>query len=187
MMTNMVRIGEESGQLAAVMEQIAPYYKEKMETLVIKVTKMLEPVIIMGMGTHDRRPDAGDLHADVRDGRQGELSFSRSPEVDVDPRRSREGHHATAATRTRRGYTLLELMIVVTIMGVLIAMPAPMFGRAIEQPKLDVAASNLRSIWAAERFYYLEKGQLREPRRPRGRHARRRTSSTRRSSRDRVL
>ncbi|MFI5460977.1 MAG: type II secretion system F family protein [Isosphaerales bacterium] len=50
MITNMVRVGEESGQLALVMEQIAPYYKEKMETLVLKVTKMLEPVIIMGMG-----------------------------------------------------------------------------------------------------------------------------------------
>jgi prepilin-type N-terminal cleavage/methylation domain-containing protein len=62
-------------------------------------------------------------------------------------------------TRTRRGYTLLELMIVVTIMGVLIAVPAPMFGRALEQPKLDVAASNIRSIWAAERFYYLETGR----------------------------
>lgn len=51
MMTDMVRIGEESGQLATVMEQIAPYYKQKMETLVLKVTKMLEPVIIVGMGT----------------------------------------------------------------------------------------------------------------------------------------
>jgi type IV pilus assembly protein PilC len=51
MMSNMVRIGEESGQLASVMEQIAPYYKEKMESLVLKVTKMLEPLIIMGMGS----------------------------------------------------------------------------------------------------------------------------------------
>ena len=51
MMSDMVRIGEESGQLAAVMEQIAPYYKEKMESMILKVTKMLEPVIIMGMGT----------------------------------------------------------------------------------------------------------------------------------------
>ena len=51
MMTNMVRIGEESGQLADVMEQIAPYYKEKMEGLIAKVTKLLEPVIIMGMGS----------------------------------------------------------------------------------------------------------------------------------------
>lgn len=50
MMTNMVRIGEESGQLAPVMEQIAPYYKEKMEGLIAKVTKMMEPIIIVGMG-----------------------------------------------------------------------------------------------------------------------------------------
>ena len=51
MITNMVRIGEESGQLAMVMEQIAPFYKEKMEALVLKVTKMLEPVIIVAMGS----------------------------------------------------------------------------------------------------------------------------------------
>jgi type IV pilus assembly protein PilC len=51
MITNMVRIGEESGQLATVMEQIAPYYKEKMEALIAKLTKLMEPVIIMGMGT----------------------------------------------------------------------------------------------------------------------------------------
>jgi type IV pilus assembly protein PilC len=51
MIVNTVRTGEESGQLAAVMEQIAPYYKEKMETLITKVSKMLEPIIIVGMGT----------------------------------------------------------------------------------------------------------------------------------------
>ncbi len=33
------------------MEQIAPYYKEKMETLITKVSKMLEPIIIIGMGS----------------------------------------------------------------------------------------------------------------------------------------
>ena len=37
--------------LRSVMEQIAPYYKEKMEGLVGKVTKMLEPLIIVGMGS----------------------------------------------------------------------------------------------------------------------------------------
>ena len=51
MLLNMVRTGEESGQLAQVMEQVAPYYKEKMESAIVKVTKMLEPLIIMGMGT----------------------------------------------------------------------------------------------------------------------------------------
>ena len=51
LLTNMVRIGEESGALAPVMEQVAPYYKEKMEGLIAKVTKLMEPIIIMGMGT----------------------------------------------------------------------------------------------------------------------------------------
>ena len=50
MITNMVRIGEESGRLADVMEQIAPYYKERMESMIAKVTKLLEPIIIVGMG-----------------------------------------------------------------------------------------------------------------------------------------
>lgn len=51
MMTNMVKIGEESGQLSSVMDQIAPYYKEKMEGFIAKLTKLLEPIIIMGMGS----------------------------------------------------------------------------------------------------------------------------------------
>jgi type IV pilus assembly protein PilC len=50
MMTDMVRIGEESGQLYQVMDQLAPFYKEKMEALIAKVTKLLEPIIIAGMG-----------------------------------------------------------------------------------------------------------------------------------------
>lgn len=50
MITNMVRVGEESGQLAIVMDQMAPYYKERMETMIGRVTKLLEPVIIAGMG-----------------------------------------------------------------------------------------------------------------------------------------
>jgi type IV pilus assembly protein PilC len=51
MIINTVRTGEESGQLASVMEQIAPYYKEKMETMIMRVSKMLEPIIIVAMGS----------------------------------------------------------------------------------------------------------------------------------------
>ncbi len=50
MIVNMVHVGEESGQLALVMEQMAPYYKERMETTIHSVTKLLEPIIIVGMG-----------------------------------------------------------------------------------------------------------------------------------------
>ena len=50
MITNMVHVGEESGQLAIVMEQMAPYYKDRMQTMIGRVTKLLEPIIIAGMG-----------------------------------------------------------------------------------------------------------------------------------------
>ncbi len=50
MITNMVHVGEGSGQLVTVMEQMAPYYKERMETAITRVTKLLEPIIIAGMG-----------------------------------------------------------------------------------------------------------------------------------------
>jgi type IV pilus assembly protein PilC len=51
MLTSMVQVGEESGQLPQVMEQIAPFFKEKMEGMILKVTKMVEPLIIMFMGS----------------------------------------------------------------------------------------------------------------------------------------
>lgn len=51
MMTNMVRIGEQSAQLAQVMEQLAPYYKERMQSFIAKTTKLMEPVIILFMGS----------------------------------------------------------------------------------------------------------------------------------------
>lgn len=50
MIVNMVRTGEESGQLAAVMERVAPYYREKVESLIAKVSKAMEPLIVVGMG-----------------------------------------------------------------------------------------------------------------------------------------
>jgi prepilin-type N-terminal cleavage/methylation domain-containing protein len=58
--------------------------------------------------------------------------------------------------RTSPGFSLMEVMIVMTIMGVLIAMAAPTFQLALEQSRADVAGANLRAIWSAERIYWLE-------------------------------
>jgi len=55
-----------------------------------------------------------------------------------------------------RGFTLTELMVVMTIVGVMAAMSVPSFQRAIEQSRADIAVANLRAVWAAERLYWLE-------------------------------
>jgi type IV pilus assembly protein PilC len=49
-MVNLVRVGEESGQLAQVLEQVSMYYRQKVAALAARITSMIEPVIILGMG-----------------------------------------------------------------------------------------------------------------------------------------
>jgi len=59
-------------------------------------------------------------------------------------------------SQSRRGLSLIELMVVLTILGVLIASAVPSFRRSIEQSHADIAVANLRAIWAAQRLYWLE-------------------------------
>lgn len=56
----------------------------------------------------------------------------------------------------RRGLSLLEVMVVLAVIGILFSMAAPSFYRSIEQSRTDMAAANLRAIWAAERLFWLE-------------------------------
>jgi len=49
-MVNLVRVGEESGQLPLVLEQVSAYYKQKVAALAARITAMIEPCIILGMG-----------------------------------------------------------------------------------------------------------------------------------------
>ena len=46
----MVGLGETTEEVHDVMEQIAPYYKEKMNAFIARLTKMIEPTIIVVMG-----------------------------------------------------------------------------------------------------------------------------------------
>jgi prepilin-type N-terminal cleavage/methylation domain-containing protein len=56
----------------------------------------------------------------------------------------------------RNGVSLVEVMVVLTIVGILVAMAVPRYERTLEQSRADIAAANLRAIWSAERAYWLE-------------------------------
>jgi type II secretory pathway pseudopilin PulG len=53
------------------------------------------------------------------------------------------------------GSSLVELLVTMLVMGVLVSMGIPQFQRSLEQSRADVAASNLRSIWCAQRLHWL--------------------------------
>jgi type IV pilus assembly protein PilC len=50
MVVSMVTVGEESGTLTDVLQEIATFYRAKVEVLVHRVTGMMEPIIVIFMG-----------------------------------------------------------------------------------------------------------------------------------------
>lgn len=57
---------------------------------------------------------------------------------------------------TRWGFSLIEVVVTMTILAVLLALSAPSVIRTMEQSHADLAGAGLRSIAAAQRFYWLE-------------------------------
>lgn len=54
------------------------------------------------------------------------------------------------------GFTLLELLLVVVIVGILAAMALPNFARAAERARIKDAQAVLSAIHSAERVYFLD-------------------------------
>lgn len=50
MTVGMIKMGEESGKLAEVLEVISRYYDDKVMLLTMRATGLMEPVIVIGMG-----------------------------------------------------------------------------------------------------------------------------------------
>ncbi|OGX16370.1 MAG: hypothetical protein A2166_06410 [Omnitrophica WOR_2 bacterium RBG_13_41_10] len=60
--------------------------------------------------------------------------------------------------KKERGFNLLELVIVITVIGILVTLALPPYNRSKEQVLGKEAQSNLRLILAAEKTYRMEYG-----------------------------
>lgn len=60
--------------------------------------------------------------------------------------------------KTSKGFTLIELMIVVAIIGLLSMIAIPNFTRYVAKAKRAEAYMNLNSIYAAQKAYWAEHG-----------------------------
>ncbi|OYP29393.1 type IV pilin protein [Rhodopirellula sp. MGV] len=55
-----------------------------------------------------------------------------------------------------RAFSLIEVVVTMTILAVLLAFTAPSVMHTMEQSHADLAIANLRSIASAQRFYWLD-------------------------------
>jgi prepilin-type N-terminal cleavage/methylation domain-containing protein len=60
--------------------------------------------------------------------------------------------------RNTNGFTLIELMVVVIIIGVLAAVAVPMYTRTIKNSRTTEATARLSAIMKASKLYYLQHG-----------------------------
>ncbi len=50
MVPQMIAVGEQTGKLATMLDELAKYYSEQVETLIARMTSLLEPILLIGMG-----------------------------------------------------------------------------------------------------------------------------------------
>lgn len=63
-------------------------------------------------------------------------------------------------TRKNQGFTLVEIMIVVVIIGLLAAMAIPAFQKVRVESQKKAITNNIRQLTAAADQYFLEKGTI---------------------------
>ena len=67
-------------------------------------------------------------------------------------------HRHVSSQRTRKGFTLVELAVVIVIIGVLAAFGVPRFLQSVEKSKASEAFNYLSAIQSAEERYLAQNG-----------------------------
>src|SRR5689334_22008970 len=75
------------------------------------------------------------------------------------PERSKNMSLNLRSPRSRRGYTLIEVMIVVLIIDILLAIAAPNLAKARESSRQKACVSNLKQIQSAAEQWAMDKKQ----------------------------
>jgi len=57
--------------------------------------------------------------------------------------------------RSQRGFTVLELTVVLTVCAVAWAVAQPRYGSVVERARRDEARQRLTSVWRAQRVYWV--------------------------------
>lgn len=60
---------------------------------------------------------------------------------------------------TRRGFTLIEMLVVVVIIGILAAVAIPKFRASKDKAKLATVKTDLKNLRTAQEAYYGDKGR----------------------------
>jgi len=63
------------------------------------------------------------------------------------------------SNKKARGFTLIELMIVVVIIGILAAMAISRFSEAAKKAKVSETSTVLKNLWVCAETYYTEYGE----------------------------
>ena len=144
LVTHMIEVGEQSGELEAMLGKVADTYEEQVETTVTRLTALLEPFLILDHGRHR----AGHHSRDAR---------AAAPDHEL--ARLKEKSHGTLHQR-RDGFTLIEIMAVVLIIGLLTTLVGIAIVPQIDKGRVTTARTQIKNLEAALETYRMDNARF---------------------------